>query len=61
MNTVSDGTNTDTIRYHIGDEVTGTFRCASCDLLVVSPTENDGVLVLPGCPLCHSETWRRVG
>ena len=61
MNTVSDGTNNDTIRYQVGDEVTGTFRCASCDLLVVSPTENDGVLVLPSCPLCHSETWRRVG
>lgn len=46
---------------HVGDEVTGTFRCAECDLLVHSPTENDGVLVLPACPLCHSESWRRVG
>ena len=46
---------------HVGDEVTGSFRCAECDLLVTSPAENDGVLVLPACPLCHSETWRRVG
>lgn len=46
---------------HVGDEVTGTFRCAECDLLVHSPAENDGVLVLPACPLCHSESWRRVG
>lgn len=48
-------------RFEIGDEVTGTFRCAKCDLLIVSPSENDGVLVLPACPLCASETWRRVG
>ena len=46
---------------HVGDEVTGSFRCAECDLLVTSPTESDGVLVLPACPLCHSESWRRVG
>jgi Zn finger protein HypA/HybF involved in hydrogenase expression len=46
---------------HVGDEVTGSFRCAECDLLITSPTENDGVLVLPSCPLCHSESWRRVG
>jgi len=46
---------------HVGDEVTGSFRCAQCDLLVTSPDENDGVLVLPACPLCHSESWRRVG
>jgi hypothetical protein len=46
--------------YEIGDEVTGQFRCAVCDLLVVSPKENDGVLVLPACPLCNSEEWRRV-
>jgi Zn finger protein HypA/HybF involved in hydrogenase expression len=46
---------------HVGDEVTGSFRCAKCDLLITSPTENDGVLVLPSCPLCHSESWRRVG
>jgi hypothetical protein len=46
--------------YAIGDEVTGQFRCAVCDLLVVSPKENDGVLVLPACPLCNSEEWRRV-
>ncbi len=46
---------------HVGDEVTGSFRCAECDLLVTSPAENDGVLVLPACPLCHSEAWRRVG
>lgn len=47
--------------YEIGDEVIGQFRCAVCDLLIVSPKENDGVLVLPGCPLCSSEEWRRVG
>jgi hypothetical protein len=46
--------------YEVGDEVTGQFRCAVCDLLVVSPKENDGVLVLPACPLCSSEEWRRV-
>ncbi|MSO43910.1 MAG: hypothetical protein EXQ74_01155 [Thermoleophilia bacterium] len=46
--------------FEIGDEVTGAFRCAECDLLVKSPTENDGILVLASCPLCHSETWRRV-
>lgn len=43
-----------------GDEVTGSFRCDACDLLVTSPRENDGVLVLPPCPLCGNETWRRV-
>jgi Zn finger protein HypA/HybF involved in hydrogenase expression len=46
--------------HEVGDEVTGQFRCAVCDLLVVSPKENDGVLVLPACPLCSSEEWRRV-
>lgn len=46
--------------FEIGDEVIGTFRCATCDLLVVSPNENDGILVLPGCPLCGSEEWRQV-
>jgi Zn finger protein HypA/HybF involved in hydrogenase expression len=45
----------------VGDEVTGSFRCAACDLLVNSPRENDGVLVLGLCPLCGSEEWRRVG
>lgn len=45
---------------HVGDEVTGSFRCAECDLLVNSPEESDGVLVLPACPLCHSESWRRL-
>lgn len=44
----------------VGDEVTGQFRCAECDLLVKSPAESDGVLVLSSCPLCHSEKWRRV-
>ncbi|MFN8121463.1 MAG: hypothetical protein U0237_03435 [Thermoleophilia bacterium] len=44
----------------VGDEVSGHFRCNSCDLLVTSPTENDGILVLPPCPLCDGETWRRV-
>lgn len=46
--------------FAIGDEVIGQFRCARCDLLIVSPKENDGVLVLPACPLCASEDWRRV-
>lgn len=50
-----------TERFVIGDEVTGNFRCAACDLLIVSPKENDGILVLPSCPLCASEEWRRVG
>ena len=45
--------------HQVGDEVTGSFRCAECDLLVSSPRENDGVLVLPPCPLCGSEEWRR--
>lgn len=43
----------------VGDAVVGSYRCASCDLLVQSPKENDGVLVLPPCPLCGGETWRR--
>lgn len=60
MNTVSDNASTPSVN-QIGDQVTGTFRCATCDLLIMSPTENDGILVLPECPLCHSETWRRVG
>jgi hypothetical protein len=47
-------------RFTVGDEVVGSFRCAECDLLVKSPAENDGVLVLPPCPLCGSEDWRRV-
>jgi Zn finger protein HypA/HybF involved in hydrogenase expression len=47
-------------RFEVGDEVTGQFRCAACDLLIESPKENDGVLVLPTCPLCHHEEWRRV-
>lgn len=46
--------------FQVGDEVTGSFRCAACDLLVKSPTENDGILVLPLCPLCGAEEWRRV-
>jgi hypothetical protein len=54
-------TNTDDELFDIGDEVIGRFRCASCDLMIVSPKENDGILVLPSCPLCHSEEWRRVG
>lgn len=44
----------------VGDEVSGSFRCADCDLLITSPRENDGILVLPICPLCASERWRRV-
>lgn len=47
-------------RFTVGDEVTGSFRCAECDLLIKSPRENDGVLVLPVCPLCDAEEWRRV-
>jgi hypothetical protein len=47
--------------FEVGDEVIGHFRCVECDLLVKSPEENDGVLVLPLCPLCGGERWRRVG
>jgi hypothetical protein len=47
--------------FQVGDEVSGSFRCAACDLLVTSPRENDGIMVLPPCPLCGSEEWRRVG
>ena len=47
--------------FNVGDEVTGAFRCAECDLLVHSPRENDGVLVLGPCPLCASESWRAAG
>jgi len=50
----------DDVIFETGDEVMGTFRCRTCDLLVVSPNENDGILVLPGCPLCGSEEWRQV-
>jgi len=46
--------------HQVGDEVSGRFRCTACDLLIVSPSENDGILVLPSCPLCASEEWRRV-
>jgi hypothetical protein len=46
--------------FEVGDEVTGSFRCAECDLLVKSPVESDGILVLPLCPLCGAEEWRRV-
>jgi hypothetical protein len=42
----------------VGDEVVGAFRCNECDLLVKSPLENDGILVLPLCPLCACEEWR---
>lgn len=47
--------------HHVGDEVTGSFRCDGCDLLVTSPRENDGILVLGPCPLCGNESWRRTG
>lgn len=47
--------------HETGDEVTGRFRCATCDLLIASPTENDGTMSLPPCPLCAGETWRQVG
>ncbi len=46
--------------HEVGDAVVGSFRCASCDLLIASPNENDGVLVLPPCPLCAGESWRRI-
>ncbi|MEQ9336101.1 MAG: hypothetical protein RJQ03_02810, partial [Miltoncostaeaceae bacterium] len=45
--------------HSVGDEVSGSFRCDECDLLITSPRENDGVLVLPLCPLCGAEGWRR--
>lgn len=48
-------------RHETGDEVSGEFRCDECDLLIKSPRENDGVLVLPICTLCGAERWRRVG
>lgn len=44
----------------VGDEVSGSFRCAECDLYITSPKENDGILVLPICSLCGSTQWRRV-
>ena len=46
--------------FQVGDEVIGSFRCAECDLLITSPRENDGILVLPLCPLCNAEEWRQV-
>lgn len=46
-------------RFQTGDEVTGDFRCAECDLLIHSPRENDGIMSLPVCPLCGAEEWRR--
>jgi hypothetical protein len=46
--------------FQVGDEVIGSFRCAECDLLITSPRENDGILVLPLCPLCNGEEWRQV-
>jgi len=46
-------------RHEVGDEVRGSFRCTECDLLIVSPAESDGILVLPVCSLCGSESWRR--
>jgi hypothetical protein len=49
-----------TDRYGVGDEVSGRFRCEACDLLIESPKESDGILVLPVCPLCLHEEWRRV-
>lgn len=45
--------------FEVGDEVVGRFRCADCDLLIESPQESDGIMVLPTCPLCKSEQWRR--
>jgi hypothetical protein len=50
---------TESETFSVGDEVTGRFRCNACDLPILSPTENDGVLVLPPCPLCQNDTWRR--
>jgi hypothetical protein len=55
------GTPPEQERYTTGDEVSGEFRCDECDLLIKSPRENDGILVLPICTLCGSERWRRVG
>lgn len=46
--------------HETGEEVRGDFRCAECDLLIRSPKEADGVLVLPICTLCGSELWRRI-
>ena len=46
--------------FEVGDEVVGQFRCADCDLLVKSPEEADGILVLPSCPLCKAEELRRL-
>ena len=46
--------------YEVGEEVRGRVRCAECDLLITSPDENDGILVLPVCSLCGSTEWRRV-
>jgi hypothetical protein len=46
--------------FEVGDEVIGGFRCAGCDVLHTSPSANDGIMVLPACSLCGSETWRRV-
>lgn len=50
--------NTTTHVHTVGDEVVGSFRCNECDLFITSPRENDGVLVLPLCPLCGGEEWR---
>jgi hypothetical protein len=55
--TIDDGTEL----FEVGDEVVGEFRCSECDLLVTSPEEADGILVLPACPLCKSPEWRRAG
>ena len=41
--------------FQVGDEVIGSFRCASCDLLVDLAAQNDGILVLG---LCHCAAQR---
>ena len=53
-------TRSEATTHDVGDEVSGRFRCGSCDLLIESPKENDGILVLPLCPLCGHEQWRAV-
>jgi len=55
--TTDDGTEL----FEVGDEVVGEFRCSECDLLVTSPEEADGILVLPACPLCKSPEWPGAG
>ena len=57
---MTEASTTEQAAFEVGDEVSGRFRCGACDLLIESPKENDGVLVLPLCPLCGHERWRPV-